>query len=155
MNSMKKSAVAVVCATFAVANAMAAQALAQSSCRPEACRAGMAIAVLPRFIDDESSPRAGRYLWAYEVRIEKRLDIAVRLRGREWTVTDADNNIEALGGAGLVGEKPLLPPNTGHRYTSWLSLKTAIGRLEGAIWAETADGVRFAIPIAPISLKAP
>ena len=134
---------------FSVTSAWAA------SCEEQRCEAGMQVVVAPHFMDDESSPAAGRFLWSYDVRIDNGLQVPVQLLGRRWVVQDALGNVDIYEGPGLVGKEPVLAPGESHHYGSWVSLKTSEGRMEGEIRAMTNDGVRFQIHVPPFALTVP
>ena len=126
-----------------------------ASCEEQKCDAGMYVAIVPRFMEDESSPAAGRFLWSYDVRIDNGLQVPVQLVGRRWIVKDALGNVDIYEGPGLVGKEPVLAPAESHRYGSWVSLKTSAGSMEGEILAMTNDGVRFQIQVSPFALLVP
>src|SRR5882724_3016115 len=91
----------------------------------------IAITVRPAYLDDQSSPEDGRYVWAYRVRIENRGREAVRLRARYWRITDANGHIQEVAGEGVVGDQPLLRPGENYEYTSGAPLATPSGFMVG------------------------
>ena len=42
------------------------------------------VTVQPTFLEDQSEPGEGRFVWAYHIRIENRGDVPVQLLGKPW-----------------------------------------------------------------------
>ncbi|MBI1391146.1 MAG: Co2+/Mg2+ efflux protein ApaG [Alphaproteobacteria bacterium] len=116
---------------------------------------GIRICVEPQFLDDQSDPEEDHYVWAYTVRIENESAETVRLRNREWTITDAHGQSEVVTGEGVVGEQPTLKPGEGFEYTSGAPLATPSGLMVGRYGMETPDGRKFTVDIPAFSLDSP
>jgi ApaG protein len=115
----------------------------------------IAIDVATRFLDEESAPDEGRFVFAYTVRIRNHGEVAARLVERHWIITDANGRVEEVRGAGVVGEQPRLLPGEAFEYTSGAVLETALGTMQGSYRMETDDGTAFDAPIAPFTLSMP
>ena len=113
------------------------------------------IDVATRFLDEQSQPDQGRYVFAYTIRIHNSGSIAARLIDRHWIITDANGKVEEVRGEGVVGEKPWLRPGDGFEYTSGAVLETAHGVMYGSYGMLADDGTRFEAQIAPFSLSIP
>ena len=113
------------------------------------------VAVEPRFLDDQSEPDAGRYVFAYTIRIRNRGSVAARLLARHWEITDGNGRVEEVRGDGVVGEQPVLTPGETFEYVSGCLLPTPVGTMHGSYQMVAADGQRFDAPIAPFTLAAP
>ena len=113
------------------------------------------VEVSPRFLSDQSEPEAGRYVFAYTIRIRNRGSIAVRLVARHWHITDGNGRVEEVHGEGVVGEQPWLDPGEDYEYTSGVVLETGDGAMQGRYDMVAADGTRFDAPIAPFLLTVP
>ncbi|MBX9634826.1 MAG: ApaG domain, partial [Magnetospirillum sp.] len=50
---------------------------------------GITVTVQPVYLEDQSAPTQGHYVWAYRVRIENRSTDTVQLMRRHWKITDA------------------------------------------------------------------
>jgi len=111
--------------------------------------------VEPRFLADQSEPDAGRYVFAYTIRIHNRGSVAARLLARHWEITDGNGRTEEVHGEGVVGEQPWLEPGEDYEYTSGVVLETDDGAMQGRYDMLAADGTRFQAPIAPFLLTAP
>ncbi len=113
------------------------------------------IAVDTCFLDDQSAPDQGRYVFAYTIQIRNEGKVPARLLGRHWLITDANGHVQEVVGEGVVGEQPWLRPGEGFEYTSGAVLETDIGTMRGSYDVLADDGTRFAAPIPPFTLSVP
>ncbi len=113
------------------------------------------IAIDTCFLDEQSTPEDGRYVFAYTVRIRNRGTIAARLLGRRWSIVDGNGNVREVQGEGVVGEQPWLRPGEGFEYTSGAVLETDTGVMQGSYDMLADDGTRFAAPIPAFTLSTP
>ena len=111
--------------------------------------------VATRFLDDQSAPEDGRYVFAYTIRIHNRGRVPAQLLRRHWVNTDANGKVEEVEGEGVVGEQPWLRPGEDFRYTSGAILETALGTMQGRYDMLADDGTRFNAPIAAFTLSVP
>ncbi|MFQ5563260.1 MAG: Co2+/Mg2+ efflux protein ApaG [Parvularculaceae bacterium] len=116
---------------------------------------GIHVSVAPNYLEDQSDPMEGRYVWAYTVRIDNRSSEIVRLRTRYWRITDAMGYTEEVEGDGVVGEQPVIHPGEGFEYTSGAPLSTPSGLMVGSYRMETANGEFFDVDIPAFSLDSP
>ena len=108
-----------------------------------------------RFLDDQSAPEEGRYVFAYTIHIRNEGKVPARLLGRRWLITDGNGKVQEVVGEGVVGEQPWLRPGDGFEYTSGAVLETDIGTMRGSYDVLADDGTRFAAPIPPFTLSVP
>ncbi len=113
------------------------------------------VTVKPVYLEDQSSPDDGHYVWAYHVSIENRGGETVQLRDRCWSITDANGRVHEVRGAGVVGEQPLLRPGEAFEYTSGTPLSTPSGFMVGSYGMESERGERFDVSIPAFSLDSP
>lgn len=116
---------------------------------------GIRVSVHPNFLESQSDPDDGRYVWAYTVRIDNTSGEPVRLCTRYWRITDATGATEEVLGEGVVGEQPLIRPGEGFEYTSGMPLPTPSGLMVGRYGMETAGGERFEVDVPAFSLDSP
>lgn len=117
---------------------------------------GIRIVVQPVFLEDQSEPEEGRFVWAYRVRIENRSRERVQLLRRTWHITDSRGRTQHVHGAGVVGETPVLEPGETFEYTSGTPLETPSGFMVGAYHMIATDtGERFDVAIPAFSLDSP
>lgn len=113
------------------------------------------VTVQPVYLDEQSSPDDGQYVWAYQVRIENLGATTMRLRNRYWSITDAQGRTQEVRGPGVVGEQPLLRPGDSFEYTSGCPLPTPSGMMVGSYEMEAESGERFDVAIPAFSLDSP
>ena len=113
------------------------------------------INVATRFLDEQSVPADGHFVFAYTIRILNRGKLPARLIARHWVITDANGKVQEVRGEGVVGEQPWLRPGEGFEYTSGAVLETDIGTMRGSYDVLADDGTRFAAPIPPFTLSIP
>lgn len=113
------------------------------------------IAVEPDFLDEQSEPDEGRFLWAYRVTIENQSDIAVQLLSRYWRITDARGRVREVRGDGVIGEQPVIAPGRAYEYTSGAPLETASGFMTGTYHMRASTGESFEVGIPMFALESP
>ena len=64
------------------------------------------------FIKMDSDPDNQYFVWAYRIPIENKGADTVQLMSRHWVITDAQGRVQEVNGAGVVGEQPVLAPNS-------------------------------------------
>lgn len=113
------------------------------------------VTVEPTFLDDQSRPMEGHYVWAYEIQIENNGTSTVQLLNRHWRITDAKGTRQEVKGPGVVGEQPILEPGESFSYSSGTPLRTPSGIMVGTYEMVDEDGERFLIDIPAFSLDSP
>ena len=116
---------------------------------------GIDVAVEVRFIERESNPQDGRYVFAYTITISNSGDSPARLMNRYWRITNAEGRKEEVAGPGVVGKQPRIVPGESFRYTSAAILETPVGSMEGHYEFVRDSGDSFRVPIRPFSLSQP
>ncbi len=111
--------------------------------------------VATRFLDDKSTPRDNRYVFAYTITIRNEGAQAARLVARHWIITDANGKVQEVRGDGVVGEQPWMRPGDNFEYTSGAVLETAVGTMRGSYRMLADDGTWFEAPIAEFTLSIP
>src|ERR1700748_218442 len=113
------------------------------------------VTVKPQYRPGQSGPSKAQYVWAYEVRIENKGDIAVQLRSRHWKITDGLGRKQEVKGPGVVGQTPRLKPGEAFEYRSGTSLSTPSGFMGGTYQMVSETGETFDIEIPTFSLDTP
>ena len=68
---------------------------------------------------------------------------------------DVDAAFFEEGGAGVVGEKPLIEPGASHTYTSGTVMATKVGSMHGSYQMVATDGHHFDAEIPAFRLAVP
>lgn len=121
----------------------------------EATTRGIRIRVHPRYMDDQSSPEDGHFVWSYAVEISNDGKDTVQLKTRTWRITDGLGRTEEVRGPGVVGQTPVISPGESFNYTSGCPLKTPQGIMVGSYQMADAAGKLFDVAIPAFSLDSP
>jgi ApaG protein len=114
------------------------------------------VTVQPFYLEDQSEPDEGRFVWAYRVRIHNTGTETVQLMSRTWRITDGRGRTIKVEGPGVVGEQPLLEAGDTFEYTSGTPLETPTGFMEGLYHMILAtSGESFDVKIPAFSLDSP
>jgi len=116
---------------------------------------GVLVQVRSQYLDEQSQPSVGRFVFAYEITITNQGSEVVQLRSRHWVITDGLGEVQEVKGPGVVGEQPVLSPGESFRYTSGAVLPTARGTMHGSYQMHRADGAVFEAKIAEFLLERP
>ncbi len=111
--------------------------------------------VATSYVEEQSSPTEGRFVFAYTITIRNEGKAAARLLTRHWVITDANGKVQEVQGEGVVGEQPYLKPGQGFRYSSGAILETPVGSMQGSYRMVADGGEVFDAPIAPFTLAMP
>lgn len=115
---------------------------------------GVRITVRPLYLPEHSEPHAGKFVFAYFIRIENVGDQPAQLLRRHWRIHDSAGEITEVEGDGVVGEQPLLAPGDVHQYQSFCVLKSRRGHMEGTYQLVRGDGTPFEAVIPRFELDA-
>jgi ApaG protein len=121
----------------------------------EATTRGIRIRVEPQYMEEQSSPDEGHFVWSYEVEISNDSKETVQLKTRAWRITDGWGRTEEVRGPGVVGQTPVIPPGGTFSYTSGCPLKTPQGIMVGSYQMEDEEGQLFDVAIPAFSLDSP
>ena len=112
------------------------------------------IRVSPMYLDGQSDPMGKRFVFAYFVRIENHGAHDVQLLRRHWFIHDGNGEMKEVEGEGVVGKRPVIPPQGVHEYNSFCVLETFEGTMEGTYLMEKPNGEQFSIAIPKFVLRA-
>lgn len=120
-----------------------------------AVTSGIRVVVRSQFLSEQSDLRAGRYVFAYTIRISNESDRTVQLRSRHWRILHGNGKSEEVRGPGVVGKQPVIVPGAEFRYTSGCVLTTPHGTMQGTYDMSLEDGSTLEVEIPAFSLAAP
>ena len=118
-------------------------------------RYNIQVSVESQYIEKESDPDQGRYVFAYTVTIVNQGSVPAKLLARHWIISDSDGRTQEVRGEGVIGEQPYLQPGEGFRYTSGTILDTPVGVMQGSYQMLADDGEHFDAPVSPFRLANP
>lgn len=115
----------------------------------------LTVSVRAQYVEEQSDPNRGSYVFAYTVSIKNTGQITAQLISRHWIITDATNRVDEVRGLGVVGHQPLLAPGEIFEYTSGTSLATPQGSMKGEFFCVAEDGEQFEVKIPEFTLSLP
>ncbi len=121
------------------------------------------VEVITAYLQEHSRPEEDHYTFAYTITISNHSSVPVQLLSRHWIITDADNEVQQVRGDGVIGEQPVIHPESAFQYTSGATLTTPVGCMEGSysmvvrnpINIDPKDLPTFEVPIPTFSLHKP
>lgn len=113
------------------------------------------VTIQTAFLEEESAPSRGHYMWAYHVDIVNQNDCPVRLLAREWHIINARGQMETVYGAGVVGQQPFLKAGQSFAYSSGTPLATPSGLMYGTYTFTNNKGEVWEVDIPSFSLDSP
>ncbi len=117
---------------------------------------GIKITVQVKYLEENSKPAEGVFMFTYHVTIENNSEHVVRLLKRNWQIFDSSGQYFQVRGNGVVGEQPEIAPGEEYSYSSFCELSTSIGRMWGTYSFErTADHKLVEAKIPEFHLEAP
>jgi ApaG protein len=119
------------------------------------CTRSIQISVEPFYVDEQSSPDRGRFVFGYRIQIDNQSTETVQLISRHWQITDSLGYTVEVRGPGVVGKQPVLKPGERFEYTSGTPLTTSSGIMVGSYQMVTNGGEEFDVTVPAFSLDAP
>ncbi len=113
------------------------------------------ITVWPEFIDSKSSVIGDLFIWAYHVRIDNKSQETVKLISRYWRIIDEKGIVQEVSGEGVIGEQPLIAPESSYQYSSGVHLRYHSGIMTGHYQMQKNNGDVFNVKIPTFSLDVP
>ena len=110
--------------------------------------------VQPRYLQEQSAPAQGLFVFAYKIKITNTGSVTAQLISRVWNVNDANGHTEKVKGLGVVGQQPLLKPGDAFEYTSGTRLRTPTGTMHGSFFCVAEDGEKFDVDVPMFVLDA-
>jgi len=99
------------------------------------------------YIEEQSFPEQNRYAFSYVISIKNLEAFEVQLLRRYWIITDSNGKKIEVSGGGVVGEQPIIQPNSHYQYTSSALLETPIGAMQGYYEMQSATGLILNVTI--------
>ncbi len=114
-----------------------------NSINSESVTEGIKVEVFPEYIPEQSDPDEDKYTFAYQVVITNEGESWAKLVSRHWIIIDADGKQEDVDGPGVVGYTPELSPGESFEYTSFCTINTQWGTMEGSYQMVREGGEKF------------
>ena len=92
---------------------------------------GIKISVKTTYRPDLSDLQQNKFVFSYNIYVENHNDTPVQLVSRHWNILEAEGNFREVDGEGVVGEKPVIQPNSFFQYESFSEINSEIGKMWG------------------------
>jgi ApaG protein len=116
---------------------------------------GVKISSVVTYLKNQSDPSIPIFMFAYNVKIENKLDETVQLISRCWEITDGNGIVKTIIGEGVVGLQPQILKNDKFSYSSFCPIPTDFGIMNGWYEMKTEKDVSFKAKIPIINLFTP
>ena len=113
------------------------------------------INVQTQYIEQQSTPSLGKYVFSYTIIIKNTGKIPAKLVSRHWVITDANGETEEVKGLGVIGEQPRLKTDESFQYTSGTVLDSPVGSMHGSYQMIADNGYEFEAKIPLFTLNTP
>ncbi|WP_067216565.1 Co2+/Mg2+ efflux protein ApaG [Marinomonas gallaica] len=113
------------------------------------------VTVRTEFLPEQSVSEDDRFVFAYHITITNCGTEAAKLLSRHWVITNGNEKVQEVKGAGVIGEYPYLAPGESYDYSSGTVLDTVVGVMHGSYRFLSDDGTEFDAPISPFILAVP
>jgi ApaG protein len=113
------------------------------------------VTVITEYLDEESRPEEGHYVFAYHITIKNQSVHSAKLLTRHWIIIDSNQERREVHGEGVVGKQPIILSGDHYEYTSAVVLDTPVGTMEGSYQFVDDCGVAFNALVKPFLLSTP
>ena len=107
------------------------------------------VIVEPYFIEERLIDNQQLYFFGYDVTIKNNSSQSVQLLRRHWVLTDSDGHQSEVEGPGVIGQQPIIEPNSEFKYSSGSTFKTPVGTMHGQYTMVSNGERRFNVTIRP------
>jgi ApaG protein len=104
---------------------------------------------------EAQTPPERPHCFVYFISIRNDSGVPVTIKGRKWVVTNANGEVIAVEGDGVVGQFPTIEPGEKFSYNSCHFLDTKSGVAEGSYLGIDAEGRRVIARIPKFKMTVP
>jgi ApaG protein len=113
------------------------------------------IEVNTEYLAEQSTPDELRFVFAYHVKIHNEGETKVQLMSRHWIITDGNEKVQEVKGAGVIGLQPKLESGESFQYSSGAVIDTQVGIMQGSYRMLDEEGQYFNAEIPAFKLAIP
>jgi ApaG protein len=92
---------------------------------------GIKISVSTKFGGNFIKNNIINYAFSYIINIENHSKDTVQLLTRHWKIIESNRKTQFINGYGVLGEKPIVKPGGGYKYSSGCLITSSIGLMSG------------------------
>lgn len=114
------------------------------------------ISVKTKYAKEPSDPANAHYVFSYTITIKNKNPTPIKLLGKRWIITDANNHVQEIQETEIDDQQPLIQPYESFHYTSIAVLETPLGYMRGNYHLiAKEDGIEFDANVPAFSLYVP
>jgi ApaG protein len=95
------------------------------------------------------------HCFVYFITIHNDSHVMVTIKGRKWVVTNANGEVTAVEGEGVVGHFPSIPPGSSFSYNSFHVTESLLANAEGSYLGVDSSGRKVLTRIPRFELRVP
>jgi ApaG protein len=92
---------------------------------------------------DQTDAAQERWAFQYTVTVENVGDVPGQLVARHWQIVDSRGTRQEVKGLAVVGHQPYLQPGQSFQYSSWATIATPQGSMQGRYLCVSEDAEVF------------
>ncbi len=117
---------------------------------------GVKVSVETFYQPKYSRPLYSEFAFAYRITIENCSDSTIQLLKRKLYIFDSNSDYSTVEGEGVVGQFPVIEPNSTYQYVSGCHLKSELGKMVGKyVFLNKTTSKTFKVKVPKFSLISP
>ena len=117
---------------------------------------GVVVSVEQKYREEYSNVERHLFIFSYHITIENTTENPIQLISRHWYIIDSVGTKREVKGEGVVGEQPVIEPNSSHAYESACDLRAEMGEMHGTyLMKDLITGRSFKVNIPSFQMAVP
>ncbi|MFT6333005.1 MAG: ApaG protein [Lentimonas sp.] len=113
------------------------------------------VVVTPKYVESQINKNGNFYIWSYHIHIFNKSGETLQLVNRYWKIIDETGGTQEVSGAGVIGEQPILTPNSEFKYSSGVNLRHPSGIMSGHYEMQDENNQIINVKVPAFSLDIP
>lgn len=110
------------------------------------------ISAVPRHEINQSVTGA-KYVFSYHVAIQNNSTVPIQLKRRHWFISDGLFGEREVEGEGVIGQLPIIVPQSKFEYESWCPIASDFGSMKGYLtFEDLTEHKEFDVEVPPFVL---
>ncbi len=100
---------------------------------------GVLVNVQVYYNHEYSNSADNKHIFVYKISLKNLNNFTIQLLRRHWIIFDSNGFKNVVDGEGVIGKQPFLLPDEVHQYSSWASITSEMGNMEGTYTMQNMD----------------
>ena len=110
------------------------------------------VSAVPRH-EINQSVQGAQYVFSYHIVIQNNSSVPIQLKRRHWFISDGLFGEREVEGEGVIGQLPIIMPQSKFEYESWCPIASDFGTMKGHFtFEELTDRKEFDVEVPPFVL---